>query len=72
MVGPPPESTQVPVLSITLLNKYKEVQAMWAEATRVAVIGFSVVFITLWILAASVKVMTFFCRMVDKKGGKKK
>jgi Na+-transporting methylmalonyl-CoA/oxaloacetate decarboxylase gamma subunit len=45
---------------------------MWGEATRVAIIGFSVVFITLWILAASVKVMTFFCKLVEKKGGKKK
>ena len=44
---------------------------MWSEATRVAIVGFSVVFITLWILAASVKVMTFFCRLSEKKGGKK-
>jgi Na+-transporting methylmalonyl-CoA/oxaloacetate decarboxylase gamma subunit len=45
---------------------------MWNEATRVAIVGFSVVFITLWILAGSIKVMSFFCKMVDKKGGKKK
>jgi Na+-transporting methylmalonyl-CoA/oxaloacetate decarboxylase gamma subunit len=44
---------------------------MWTEATRVAILGFSVVFITLWILAASVKIMTYFCKLVDKKGGKK-
>jgi Na+-transporting methylmalonyl-CoA/oxaloacetate decarboxylase gamma subunit len=44
---------------------------MWTEATRVAVIGFSVVFITLFILAASVKMMSFFCRMFEGKGGKR-
>lgn len=44
---------------------------MWAEATRVAMIGFSGVFATLIILAASVKVMSFFCRLFEKKGGKK-
>ena len=43
---------------------------MWVEATRVAVIGFAVVFITLAILAGSVKVMSFVCRKIDKKGGK--
>ena len=42
---------------------------MWAEATRVAIVGFSVVFITLIILALSVKVMSFFCRLVAKKRG---
>jgi hypothetical protein len=45
---------------------------MWGEATRVAIVGFSVVFLTLCILAGSVKVMTFFCKLVEKKGGKKK
>jgi Na+-transporting methylmalonyl-CoA/oxaloacetate decarboxylase gamma subunit len=44
---------------------------MWSEATRVAIIGFSGVFIVLILLAVSVKIMTFFCRMFDKKGGKK-
>lgn len=44
---------------------------MWTEATRVAIIGFSVVFITLCILAGSVKVMSFFCKRIEKKGGKK-
>ena len=41
---------------------------MWLEATRVAVIGFSVVFVTLAILAFSVKVMSFFCNVGQKKG----
>lgn len=43
---------------------------MWAEATKVAVIGFSVVFSTLAILAVSVKLMSFFCRQIQRKGGK--
>jgi Na+-transporting methylmalonyl-CoA/oxaloacetate decarboxylase gamma subunit len=43
---------------------------MWTEATRVAVMGFSVVFLTLAILAGSVKVMSFVCRRIQKKGGK--
>ena len=72
MVGPPPELTQVAALFfIAKFYKNKEVPNMWSEATRVAVIGFSGVFLTLIILAISVKVMTFFCRMFDKKGGKK-
>jgi Na+-transporting methylmalonyl-CoA/oxaloacetate decarboxylase gamma subunit len=44
---------------------------MWAEATRVAIIGFSGVFIVLILLAISVKIMSYFCKMFDKKGGKK-
>jgi Na+-transporting methylmalonyl-CoA/oxaloacetate decarboxylase gamma subunit len=43
---------------------------MWADATRVAIIGFSVVFITLWLLAISVKIMSFVCKRIEKKGGK--
>jgi Na+-transporting methylmalonyl-CoA/oxaloacetate decarboxylase gamma subunit len=43
---------------------------MWPEATKVAIIGFSVVFITLWLLAISVKVMSFFCKKIQHKGGK--
>ncbi len=43
---------------------------MWVEAARVAVLGFSVVFLTLAILAGSVKVMSFFCGLFEKKGGK--
>jgi Na+-transporting methylmalonyl-CoA/oxaloacetate decarboxylase gamma subunit len=43
---------------------------MWMDATRVAVMGFSVVFLTLAILAGSVKVMSFVCRRIQKKGGK--
>ena len=47
---------------------------MWSEALRIATLGFSVVFITLLILAISVKVMSFLCRGLGKKevrkGGK--
>ncbi len=43
---------------------------MWAEATKVASIGFSVVFITLLLLAISVKVMSFFCKKIQSRGGK--
>ena len=42
---------------------------MWSEAIRVAVVGFSVVFAGLWMLAISVKIMSFFCKLVEKKGG---
>lgn len=41
---------------------------MWMEATEVAILGFTVVFLTLAILAVSVKVMSFFCRLSFKKG----
>ncbi|MEW6267295.1 MAG: OadG family protein [Thermodesulfobacteriota bacterium] len=40
---------------------------MWIEATEVAIIGFTVVFLTLAILAVSVKVMSFSCRLYLKK-----
>jgi hypothetical protein len=40
---------------------------MWIEASRVATVGFVVVFLGLWMLALGVKVMSFFCRMIDKK-----
>jgi Na+-transporting methylmalonyl-CoA/oxaloacetate decarboxylase gamma subunit len=43
---------------------------MWIEATRVAVMGFTVVFLTLAILAGSVKVMSFVCKRIERKGGK--
>jgi Na+-transporting methylmalonyl-CoA/oxaloacetate decarboxylase gamma subunit len=43
---------------------------MWVDSMRVAVIGFSVVFITLLLLAFSVKIMSFVCRRIEKKGGK--
>ncbi|MDD5008051.1 MAG: OadG family protein [Syntrophorhabdaceae bacterium] len=43
---------------------------MWTDAARVAVIGFSVVFITLLLLAFSVKIMSFVCKRIEKKGGK--
>ena len=44
---------------------------MWAEATRVASIGFAGVFCVLIILTISVKIMSYFCKLIDKKGGKK-
>jgi Na+-transporting methylmalonyl-CoA/oxaloacetate decarboxylase gamma subunit len=43
---------------------------MWLEASKVAIMGFSVVFLTLAILAGSVKVMSFCCKRIQKKGGK--
>jgi Na+-transporting methylmalonyl-CoA/oxaloacetate decarboxylase gamma subunit len=43
---------------------------MWIEATKVAIMGFSVVFLTLAILAGSVKVMSLVCKRIQKKGGK--
>ncbi len=43
---------------------------MWAEAAKVAIIGFSVVFLTLVILAFSVKIMSFVCKGIQRKGGK--
>jgi len=53
-----------------LLIKIKEVQTMWVEATRVASIGFAGVFAVLVLLMISVKIMSFFFRFIDKKGGK--
>lgn len=45
--------------------------SLYGEAFRVAVTGFSVVFVTLIVLAFSVKLMSFFARMAGgKKGGK--
>jgi Na+-transporting methylmalonyl-CoA/oxaloacetate decarboxylase gamma subunit len=43
---------------------------MWIEATKVAIMGFSVVFLTLAILAGRVKVMSLVCKRIQKKGGK--
>jgi Na+-transporting methylmalonyl-CoA/oxaloacetate decarboxylase gamma subunit len=40
---------------------------MWGEAIKVAIVGFSVVFAGLWILAGSVKIMSFFCQLVEGK-----
>jgi Na+-transporting methylmalonyl-CoA/oxaloacetate decarboxylase gamma subunit len=40
---------------------------MWEQAIRVAIVGFSVVFAGLWMLALGVKIMSFFCRMGRKK-----
>jgi Na+-transporting methylmalonyl-CoA/oxaloacetate decarboxylase gamma subunit len=46
---------------------------MYGEAIRVAGVGFSVVFITLILLAMSVKIMSFFCRGIgrSRRGAKK-
>jgi Na+-transporting methylmalonyl-CoA/oxaloacetate decarboxylase gamma subunit len=41
---------------------------MWDQAIRVAIVGFSVVFAGLWMLAIGVKVMSYFCRLVETKG----
>ncbi len=43
---------------------------MLLDAVRVAIIGFSVVFLTLAILAVSVKIMSFACKRIQQKGGK--
>ena len=40
---------------------------MWEEAIRVAIVGFSVVFAGLWMLALGVKIMSLFCKLVEKK-----
>jgi Na+-transporting methylmalonyl-CoA/oxaloacetate decarboxylase gamma subunit len=40
---------------------------MWGQAVRVAVVGFSVVFTGLCMLALGVKIMSFFCRLVEKR-----
>jgi Na+-transporting methylmalonyl-CoA/oxaloacetate decarboxylase gamma subunit len=42
---------------------------MWTHALKVAVIGFTAVFVGLWMLAAAVKIMSFCCRLADKKKG---
>jgi len=43
---------------------------MFKEALWVAVVGFSVVFLTLFLLSLSVKAMSFFIKKTEKKGGK--
>ncbi len=40
---------------------------MWGEAVKVAIVGFSVVFAGLWMLALGVKIMSFFCRLTQKE-----
>jgi len=40
---------------------------MWKEALKVAMIGFSVVFVALWVLAVSVRLMSLFFRHDEKK-----
>ncbi len=40
---------------------------MWREAFRVAIVGFSVVFAGLWMLALGVKIMSVFCRLTPKE-----
>ncbi len=42
---------------------------MWLEACTVALTGFSVVFITLAILAIGIKVMSFCCGAGQRKRG---
>ncbi len=44
---------------------------MWIEAIRVAGIAFSVVFITLILLASSVKIMSIFCKGLRNRGAKR-
>ena len=39
----------------------------WTHALKVAAIGFTAVFLGLWMLAAGIKIMSFFCSLVDKK-----
>jgi Na+-transporting methylmalonyl-CoA/oxaloacetate decarboxylase gamma subunit len=41
---------------------------MWAQAIQVAIVGFIVVFAGLWMLALGVKIMSFFCKIVERKG----
>jgi Na+-transporting methylmalonyl-CoA/oxaloacetate decarboxylase gamma subunit len=41
---------------------------MWEEAIKVAIIGFSVVFASLLILTISVRTMSFFCMLMERKG----
>jgi Na+-transporting methylmalonyl-CoA/oxaloacetate decarboxylase gamma subunit len=45
---------------------------MCGEAITVAGIGFAVVFITLILLAMSVKIMSFFCRGIGRRRGAKR
>ncbi len=40
---------------------------MWGEAFKVAIVGFSVVFGGLWMLALGVKIMSFFCRLAQNQ-----
>jgi Na+-transporting methylmalonyl-CoA/oxaloacetate decarboxylase gamma subunit len=42
---------------------------MWQEALKVAAVGFTGVFLALWLLAVSVRVMSLFFRHEDKKAG---
>jgi len=43
---------------------------MWIEAIGVATLGFTIVFLTLVILAVNVKVMSFLSNNMKRKGGK--
>jgi Na+-transporting methylmalonyl-CoA/oxaloacetate decarboxylase gamma subunit len=40
---------------------------MWGEAIKVAIVGFSAVFVSLLILTASVKIMSLVCMLVQGK-----
>jgi hypothetical protein len=44
--------------------------SMWSEAAGVAIIGSGVVFITLVLLAFSIRIMSFVCVRIVRKGGK--
>ena len=41
---------------------------MWLQACKVAFVGFSVVFITLAVLAIGIKIMSFCCSLGRRKG----
>lgn len=43
---------------------------MWIEAIGVATLGFTIVFLSLVILAVNVKLMSFFSNNIKRKGGK--
>jgi Na+-transporting methylmalonyl-CoA/oxaloacetate decarboxylase gamma subunit len=45
----------------------KRREPMWEQAITVAIVGFSVVFAGLWMLALGVKIMSFFCRLAQKE-----
>ena len=40
---------------------------MWGEALKVAAIGFSAVFVTLFMLSISVRIMSWLCKRDEKK-----
>jgi len=68
-VGPPLKGCSLSG-GLFIYKKGREVDIMWSEALRIAVVGFSVVVITLVILAFSVKIMSFLCKLFERKKGK--